>query len=214
MNSAGLKSKLTTFKKVIADLEPSVFFIEETKYQDSGKLKLGNNFLIYELIRQGKNGGGLALGCHKDLHPVWVREGNNFVEALSVEIFLKNMKIRCCVAYGPQETDSVEKKEAFWNYLDADVLEASKSGAGFILHCDGNLWAGSSVIPGDVRPQNKNGKLFEEFLKRNPSLSVVNTLPQCQGLITRSRMKDGKLEESILDFFIVCLWCFLMSLKW
>ena len=60
------------------------------------------------------------------------------------------------------------------------------------------------MIPGDVRPQNKNGKLFEEFLKRNPSLSVVNTLPQCQGLITRSRMKDGKLEESILDFFIVC----------
>ena len=33
---------------------------------------------------------------------------------------------------------------------------------------------------------------------------MVNSLPICQGLITRRRLKDGKYEESILDFFIVC----------
>ena len=72
VNSAGLRSKLSTFKKVLADLQPSVFFIEESKYQDSGKIKLGNNYIVYELIRQGKSGGGLALGCLKNLNPVWV----------------------------------------------------------------------------------------------------------------------------------------------
>ena len=60
------------------------------------------NYIIYELVRQGRDGGGLALGCDKDLHPAWVREGDDKVEALSVEIFLKKMKIRCCVAYGCQ----------------------------------------------------------------------------------------------------------------
>ena len=148
--------------------------------------------------------GGLALGCLKDLQPAWVREGNDQVEALSVDIFVKNMKIRCCVAYGPQENDNVDKKEAFWSYLDNEVMEATSDGAGFVLHCDGNLWAGSKIVPGDPRPQNKNGKLFEEFLQRNQNLNVVNSLPQCEGLITRSRLKDGKVEERILDFFIIC----------
>ena len=132
-NTAGLKSKLTSFKKVLHDLKPAVFFLEETKYQDSGRIKIGDNFHIYELIRKDKKGGGLALGCLKNLNPTWVREGDDMVEALSVEIFLKNMKIRCCVAYGPQENSSTEKKEAFWNYLDTEVYEAEKNGAGLIF---------------------------------------------------------------------------------
>ena len=73
------------------------------------------------------------------------------------------------------------------------LYQAKMTGSGFILHFDGNLWAGSQIIPGDPRPQNKNGKLFQEFLERNPHLSVVNALPQCEGLITRSRMKNGVL---------------------
>ena len=49
-----------------------------------------------------------------------------------------------------------------------------------------------------------NGKLLEEFLVKNPNLVVVNSLPICEGLITRSREKGGKEEKSILDSFIVC----------
>ena len=204
INAAGLRSKMTTFKKVISELQPSVFFIEETKYKDVGKLKL-NNYIIFELVRQNRDGGGgLALGCDTDLQPAWLREGNDEVEALSVEIFVRNMKIRCCVAYGCQENDKVERKEAFWTYLDEEVILADNSESGFVLHFDGNLWAGNEVIPGDPRPQNKNGKMFQDYLERHPHLQVVNTLPQCDGLITRSRLCNGVLEESVLDFFLVC----------
>ena len=199
-----MRSKILTFRKVLSELNPSVFLVEETKCNNEGQFKLGNDYIVYELLRKDRAGGGLALGCLKDLQPAWVREGNDQVEALSVDIFVKNMKIRCCVAYGPQENDNVDKKEAFWSYLDNEVMEATNDGAGFVLHCDGNLWAGSKIVPGDPRTQNKNGKLFEEFLQRNQNLNVVNSLPQCEGLITRSRLKDGKVEESILDFFIIC----------
>ena len=204
VNSAGLRSKMSTFKKVVAELKPSVFLIEETKFKDEGKFKM-ENYIIFELVRKSRDGGGgLALGCEKDLHPVWVKEGDDETEALSVEISLQKMKIRCCVAYGCQENDRIERKSKFWNYLDDEVTQASNSGAGFILHFDGNLWAGCDIIPGDPRKQNRNGKLFEEFLARNPHLTVVNSLQLCKGLITRSRLKDGSQEESILDFFIVC----------
>ena len=204
VNAAGLKSKFTSFKKVILDLKPSVFFIQETKFQEEGQLKL-DEYIIYEKLRKKeKAGGGLALGCHKDLNPCWVSEGNENVEVLSIDIFLKNIRIRCCAAYGPQEGDSLEKKEAFWNQLDKEVSEAEKNGSGFILQFDGNLWAGAKIVPGDPRPQNKNGYFLEQFLNRNPRLTIVNSLPECQGLITRSRFKNGILEESVLDFFIVC----------
>ena len=205
VNASGLRPKLSTFKKIIAELKPSVFLIEETKYKDEGKLKIGGNYIIFESVRKSRDGGGgLALGCDKDLHPVWLREGEENVEALSVEISVREMKIRCCVAYGPQETDLIDRKNAFWSYMDEEVTQASRSGSGLVLHFDGNLWAGPNVIPGDPRQQNRNGKLFEEFLSRNPQLTVVNSLSLCQGLITRSRLRDGHLEGSVLDFFVVC----------
>ena len=110
MNLAGFKSKFTTFKKVLSELKPSVFFIQETKFKTEGKFKL-DNYLVFELLRKNKEGGGLAIGCATNLKPAWVREGDDDVEALSVDIFVEGMKIRCCAAYGCQEGDQVEKKK-------------------------------------------------------------------------------------------------------
>ena len=38
VNAAGLKPKLSTFQKVLEGLKPSLFFIEESKYKEEGKL--------------------------------------------------------------------------------------------------------------------------------------------------------------------------------
>ena len=199
-----MRPKLSTFKRVIKELEPAVFFVEETKYKEAGKLKIGN-YEIFELVRESQDGGGgLALGCLKELQPAWVQQGDDQVEALSVDIFLKNIKIRCCVAYGCQETELIERKDAFWTYLDKEVSLADESDSGFVLHFDGNLWAGPNIIPGDPRPQNRNGKLFQNFLERHPHLTVVNSMKVCEGLITRSRLRCGKLETGVLDFFVIC----------
>ena len=200
VNAAGIRSKLTSFEDTLNKLNPGVFFIEETKMKNEGKIKF-ENYDIFELTRESKDGGGgLAIGCIKELQATWVRQGNDKVESLSVDIFLKNKKIRCCIAYGCQENDNIERKEAFWNYLSEEVSIADQEEAGFILHFDGNLWAGDTIIPGDPRKQNKNGKLFQKFLEENYNLTVVNSLPLCQGLITRSREKDGNMEESVIDF--------------
>ena len=202
-NAAGLRPKILTTNKVLGELKPSVFFCQETKFKETGKLKI-NDYVIFEKVRSNKDGGGLAIGCAPELFPVWVREGEESVEALSVNIFVKKLKIRCCVAYGCQETDGIDKKEAFWKYMEEEVIEATQSGSGLILQFDGNLWAGEGIIPNDPRPQNRNGKLFQQFLELNPHLTVVNSLSLCEGLITRSRFREGRLEESVLDFFVVC----------
>ena len=188
---------------MVAELRPSMFFVEETKYKEEGKLKM-ENFVIFELVRESKEGGGLALGCIKELNPVLVNKGDDEVEALSVDISVKTMRIRCVVAYGCQENSSIEKKNKFWTFIEEEVTTSWNSGSGFILQCDGNLLAGQDIIPGDARQQNNNGRLFKDFLTRNPNLSVVNALSLCEGIVTRIRNKNGIEEKSILDFFIVC----------
>ena len=111
VNCAGLRPKLLTFKKVISELKPSAFFLQETKFNEVGKLK-HKNHIIFEKVRKDRDGGGLAFGCIPDLTPAFVREGEDSVEALSVQIFVKKLKIRCCLAYGCQETESNDKKRS------------------------------------------------------------------------------------------------------
>ena len=194
---------MATFNKVLNDLNPSVFFVQESKFKEEGKLCF-NNYVVFEMTRQNREGGGLLMGCVKELKPVLARKGSDDVEAMSVDIFVKAMKVRCVVAYGCQENNLLERKQQFWNFIEEEAISAKNSGSGFIMQFDGNLWAGSNLVPGDPRPQNRNGKLFEEFLGRQKQLTVVNSLPICEGLITRVRMKDGKEEKSVLDFFVVC----------
>ena len=64
---------------------------------------------------------------------------------------------------------------------------------------DGNHHDGSALVKGDPNPR----KLFMEFLERNKSLTVVNTLNLCQGIITRRRELETRTEEAFLDFCIV-----------
>ena len=62
---------------------------------------------------------------------------------------------------------------------------------------------GPKLLPGDVHSQNRNGKLFSEFLKEN-SLTCVNSLPLTEGLITRKRKLLNEVKQSTIDFYVVC----------
>ena len=114
------------------------------------------------------------------------------------------MKIRCINGYGPQEKNTLERKCQFWSRLGNEVEDAMESEVGLIIQMDGNLWAGETLVKGDPNKMNNNGKLFLDFLKKYPFLTVINATQLCKGLITRRRITKVKTEEAILDFFVVC----------
>ena len=61
------------------------------------------DYIVFEKVRaNGTGGGGVAIGCLKDLHPALIREGKDDIEALSIEIFLKKIQIRCVVHKKPK----------------------------------------------------------------------------------------------------------------
>ena len=205
-NSAGIKNKLFSLSKVINDLSVSVFCLQETHLSREGKIKFENSkkYQIYEKLRTTKAGGGLAIGVLNDLKPVWIGEGEENIEALSVQISVNEMNLRIVNAYGPQEYDEKFKKDQFWSHLDNEVYQSQIVGSAIMIFFDANAWLGKEFIKEDPHSQNQNGKLLKEFLMRNPDLIILNSESLCEGLITRSRVANGKTENSIIDFVIVC----------
>ena len=176
--------------------------MQETKVSGPGKLKF-DGYITYEHIRNHKEGGGISLSALKDLNPAFVRDGGEEVEALTVNINLKQITISCNTGYGPQEYASVSKKNAFWKYFEEEYERAKNEGNGFILQGDLNSWLGPDILPGDTKQQNQNGKLFVNFVKSN-KLTIVNTLSICKGMKTWTRMRQGVQLSSTIDFFVVC----------
>ena len=190
-------------KRWVRTKSPAILSLQETKFKVSGKHKL-DGYVTYEHLRKEKRaGGGILMAVLQELKPALVRDGVELVEALTVDINVKQMQIVCSTAYGPQENDSKQKKKLFWKYVEEDVLRAKSEGKGYILQGDLNAWLGNKFIPNDPRPQNVNGKCMADFLIRN-NLTVVNGLQLCKGLITRIRKRKSSYENSILDFFVVC----------
>ena len=113
------------------------------------------------------------------------------------------MAVRVTSAYGPLENALTQKKKAFWSYLAIQAEQARAAGTGFIAQGDFNSWLGPQYLPGDVRPQNANGKLFQTFLEEN-KLICVNSLTLTKGLITRRRRYLNEIRESAIDFYVVC----------
>ena len=119
INCAGLMSKIVSFEKLISDEQPSLFCLQETKMKKPNQIKTESikNFTLYELVRKNSNGGGLCIGIHKDLQSVWVAQGDDEVECLVVEVWVDEFPVRVVTAYGPQVSDSVDRKHKFWEFL-------------------------------------------------------------------------------------------------
>ena len=52
--------------------------------------------------------------------------------------------------------------------------------------------------------KTETDNFVQEFLLRNTELNVLNCESLCEGLITRSRNVNGKTENSVIDFVLVC----------
>ena len=205
INSAGIKSKLKSFDGVLNRIKPQIWMMQETKLKTNEQISCVSlsNYQVYYLNREKSQGGGVALGVNKDLESALIREGDDDTEVISVKVFMEKIPIRAIAAYAPQENEVKEKKEKFWDFLEKEADDAEIEGDGLIIQMDGNLHAGQDLIKNDPNPQNRNGRLFCEFLQRNPQLIVVNTLEICDGLITRKREVGNKTEVAVLDFFVV-----------
>ena len=159
-NVDGIVKKLEALENLIISENPAVIFFQETKTGRSGRIKTPSSkqYTWYKLHRtvNSEKGGGLSIGVLNVLEPSWISEEGQEAEALTIEIWVEGFPIRLLCGYGPQEYDNKDRKDKFWDYLSTEVNNANTCGAGIIVQMDGNLWAGSDIVPGDPKPQNQN----------------------------------------------------------
>ena len=201
LQCAGLGSKLQSFDRVLSEVMPSLVFMQETKINIPIKTDHTDNYNIFQLPRTNSKGGGVALCVVKHLKPVLVGEGDNEVEAISVMITTKQMKIRCVCGY-TQEKYNDDQKDKFWEFISREVMEAEENQQGILIQMDANAHAGASVIKHDMLPQNNNGKRLCAFLSQHPSVTVVNAMDLCEGTVTRIRKTVKSVEKSTIDFIL------------
>ena len=122
-NAAGLKAKKDSLIENIRLFGfPSVITIQETKLRKMGSLKI-ENYQIFEKIRNGY-GGGLLTAVDSNLEPVLIEAANDECEILVVQVKLGASKIRIINGYGPQEDDPFDKRLAFWQAVEQEVVAA------------------------------------------------------------------------------------------
>ena len=205
VNCAGIKSKLESLNDVLKRLNPQIWTLQETKLKSNEKISCEavKNYQIFYLNRKDSGGGGLAIGVDREIESTLLREGNDDIEALVVQVVIGKLPVRIIAAYGPQENSQKEKKDLFWDFIEEEATKAELEEHGLIIQMDENLHAGPDLVKNDPNIQNKNGKLFMEFLTRNPYLVIGNNLDLCNGIITRQRLLENKTERAILDFFLM-----------
>jgi hypothetical protein len=118
---------------------------------------------------------------------------------------VKNKPIRFINGYGPQDDSNStdNEKQEFFSRLDEEIKSSKIAGAMICIQMDANSKLGSEYIPDDPKPQSKNGQMLANVVDEN-DLIVVNGTEKCSGLITRHRTTVNGVEESVIDFFIVC----------
>ena len=129
---------------------------ESKRRVNAPKLKATNlcNYQVFELKRKktaeeggkGLSGGGIVVGALHDLRPVLMRQGDDEVESLTIEVTAGITKMRCVNGYRPQLSYSKERRETFWNYLDREVVDAEEKDIGLAIEMDSNSWAHNQTM--------------------------------------------------------------------
>ena len=199
-NANSLKNKMDSLKFVVANLDPQIIVIQETKLKRKTQCPL-DGYEPFHSIR-GDSGGGILVACKFNLSPTRIFEGDKECEVLVVQIKMAEIDIRIIAGYGAQECAPVVVREKYRSTIEEQVVRAQLAGCEIIIAEDANSKLGPNIIPNDPHPMSENGKLLDGMIRRQ-RLIIVNNSEKCVGgPITRKRFVNRKIEESCIDFVL------------
>ena len=200
-NGAGVKNgKQDSLKAEVRNTCANIVTIQETHCIEKGKIKMDNDFVVFEAIRT-KKGGGTMIAIHEDLNPKLVSEYNDEFELLVVEINADDKEIRVISGYGPQENWAEEKRLPFFITLETEIEKAELAGKDIIIEMDANAKLGTKYIPTDPHEITPNAALLAGIIDRH-ALTVGNGNEKCKGTITRRRTTRDRNEQSVIDIVL------------
>ena len=200
-NCGGLNLKRESFFQLVNKFQPSIITLQETKLCRVGTLKL-QGYQVFETTREERNGGGLLTAALLSLEPVLITSDVEN-EILTIQISVTSHKIRIINGYGPQEDENKSKIVNFWNKIETEVIDAKNEGCLIIIEMDANAKVGKNIIQNDPNSMTDNGRKMLDIVNRN-GLFIANSSDKCSGTITRIRKTSNAIEQSAIDYIILC----------
>ena len=202
-NINGYSLKKESLERIIPSIDPDIIALCETKKSNGMKEEELKNYEIIERnVRQGKEGlmVGVRLGSFKDMDEVTDTELKNI---LTVKVKYPNVTLRIIVVHAPQETESDELREEFFDELNVQLERGLESEDKVMLVGDLNgrvIKEDGILCPGANSP---NGKRICEIVQKY-ELTVGNFHQNSSGKWTRIQgNKNGKVSKSTLDYVLV-----------
>jgi exonuclease III len=165
--------------------------------------KKQDDILGYDIIekntKKGKEGLMVAArqGTFTSIEEV---KNDDFNNIFVVRIKYKNETVRLVVIHGPQESDPVENRTAFFEELAVQVERCDMAGDKLILLGDFN--ARIEEQEDEVLALSPNGQLLRELLAEH-NLKALNFQPQSTGVWTRIQKKNGTVDKSTIDYVLM-----------
>ena len=105
--------------------------------------------------------------------------------------------------YSPQENDSIDQHDGFYEAIYSQITRACLAGDFAFPVGDFNYNAkpGRQFISGDIHDISANGRRLLNIVKEF-DLDVLNSSQKCTGIFTRVNNKNPD-EKSVLDYVIV-----------
>ena len=199
-NCNGVNNKVEALKVQIKHTKATIFNLQETHLSRKGKIQI-ENFQIYEAVRRKEHGS--MLGVHVSHKPVLISEYSDDFELIVVQVKLGTKQARIMSGFGPQENLDTDKRMPLFVTLEEEIVRATLANLSVIIQLDANSKLGKEYIQDDPHVQTPNGAALAGIIDRNALVLVKSLKEKVKGSITRRRVTEIGIEESIIDFVII-----------
>ena len=155
-NVNGFKSKADSINQIILEHNIDVVLLCETKVYSNSAIGI-RGFQSFPAVMQKNCGGGLYIGIRHGLCESVMTDSGRIAEFITVRPNCWDRGLRVILVYGPQEYDSEENRNDFYDSISVEIERSYLNGDSFILAGDFNAKLGSSIIKNDIHLMSQNG---------------------------------------------------------
>ena len=195
----GFRSKKDSLKQILCEHDVDILLLTETKVHTSSSIKL-EGYQLFPAVRSKRQGGGILVAIKYGLCSSIMVDKGDEAEFITVRLRFDDQHIRLVLVYGPQENDSVNKIQDFYDSISVQVERANLAGDSVFLVGDFNAKLGAEIIRGEIHRMSNNGACLNGIIEKY-NLAVLNALEICSGTFTWVKNKIP-VEKSVLDYVI------------
>ena len=180
--------------------KPDSIGLYETKLSKMEKCKIEGYEIVVSNLKKGKEGLLVAVreGTFESIERI--SEGND--QLITVRVVYPNITIRIIAVHGPQEDDSIENRELFYEAVAVELERCRTNEECPLVLGDFN----AKICPDEkletIDSYSGNGKLLKDLIE-SQNLKVANFHDKTLGKWTRIQDTKNGVVKSVLDYILV-----------